>query len=191
MARKKRYRTKLKSGVLLLAEPFMLDPNFRRTVVYLVDYKPDEGAFGTILNRPLEITVGDAVEEFRGVSSSLYFGGPVQQESLYFLHRIGDSLKSGFPIFEDIYWGGDFEQLKERLLVEDIDESHLRFFIGYAGWAPQQLEQELEQNAWIVTNALPEDIFHTEGRDLWRRIMEELGGLYRVFARAPDHPMVN
>ncbi len=181
----------LAPGVLLLAEPFMLDPNFRRSVVYLVDYKPEEGAFGTILNRPLEITVGDAVEEFRGISSSLYFGGPVQQESLYFLHRLGDTMRSGFKIFDDIYWGGDFEILKEKLLFEEIEDTQLRFFIGYAGWAPGQLERELEEKAWIVTNARAEDIFHTEGRDLWKKIMEELGDLYRVFASAPEHPMLN
>lgn len=188
---RRRRRVSLQSGVLLLAEPFMLDPNFRRTVVYIVKYEPDEGAFGTILNRPLEITVGQAVEDFRDLSVPLYFGGPVQQESIYFIHRIGESLRPGLQLFEDTYWGGDFEQLRQFLITQEFDESQLRFYIGYAGWAPQQLERELETNSWIVTNAFPEDIFHLDGRDLWKKIMEELGGHYKVFARAPEHPMLN
>ena len=104
----------IKSGNILLSEPFSEDPNFRRTVVLLCEHHK-EGTIGFILNRPLEIDLSEAVPDLEGFRSKLYFGGPVQTDTMHFLHDLGDIIEDSVKVTENVYWGGNFEVAKSLI----------------------------------------------------------------------------
>jgi putative transcriptional regulator len=140
-----------KSGSLLLSEPFMLDPNFKRSVILLTEYN-DEGTIGYILNHKSDFQLKDIIPELADASFPIYIGGPVGNYTLHFIHSCYDRMNSGIEIGEGVFWGGNFETLK--LLVENnqITDDEIKFFVGYSGWGEGQLQTELEQNSWLVTN---------------------------------------
>jgi putative transcriptional regulator len=136
-------------GVLLVAEPSIIgDVSFNRSVVLLAEYN-ETGSVGFILNKPLEYKLKDFIPE---VNSSLrvYNGGPVEQDNLYFIHRIPEIIPDSIEISNGIYWGGDFNAIAGLLHKDALREDQIRFFLGYSGWESQQLDQELEVNSWVV-----------------------------------------
>lgn len=174
-------------GVLLIAPPMLLDPNFRRTVVYLCEHGPD-GSFGLILNRVLALELGEVVEDVVS-PMGVFLGGPVQPDTLHFLHRHGDRVEGAVEVSDGIYWGGHFEHVK--MLVYETPPDDLRFFIGYAGWSPGQLEAEVEQGGWILRPAAAPLIFSEPPDRLWRTALRQMGGEYAVLANFPEDPRMN
>ncbi len=179
------------AGTLLLSEPFMLDPNFKRTVVMLCEHMDDGGTVGFILNRPLDIKVCDALVDFDDVQNELFYGGPVAQDTLHYLHRYGDIIEESMQIKDDIFWGGNFEQLGELIKAGTIDPKNIKFFLGYSGWSTGQLDGELKENAWIVTPAKSQYIFDISDRELWKIVLSDLGGDYKQLVHYPEDPMLN
>jgi putative transcriptional regulator len=178
-------------GDLLLSEPLLPDHNFDRTVIILCEHN-EEGSFGFVLNKLSILKVDEVLQSIESFDTSLYVGGPVQQNTLHFIHNI-DLLKGGGQkIRDDLYWGGDFEQL--LLLVNDgnIDKNKIRFFIGYSGWSELQLQQEVDKNTWIVARGVhPSYIFNTDPERLWKDILEKMGGRFKVYANYPSDPKLN
>ena len=129
--------TDLKKGDLLVSQPFMIDGNFRRTVVYLTEYNR-KGALGFILNRPLDYKVEDLVLEFPEFNDHAYFGGPVATNTIHYIHKAGHILDESVEINEGIFWGGDFEKLKSLIANKLITEKDIRFYVGYSGWSAGQ-----------------------------------------------------
>jgi len=177
-------------GKILLSEPFMLDANFKRSVILLCDHTP-EGSFGFVLNRKLDICFSDALPEFSYLKVPIYFGGPVEPDTLHYLHLLGDSLAGSEEIADGVYWGGSFESLKILLSKEQIQSDQIRFFLGYSGWGASQIEEELQQNSWIVTNAQCSDIFNSHEDQLWSTILKDMGGDYKSIASYPENPNWN
>ena len=175
---------------MLLAAPSMADPNFRRSVVLVCEHS-DEGSFGLILNRPLEVEGNPLKDELAGYANGLSFGGPVQPNTLHFIHQLFDDLPDAEPITTGIYWGGDFERLKEIADDGDVTNAKLRFFLGYSGWGAGQLEFEVKQNDWVIVEADESLVFKTDPRQLWTAIMRELGGDFELFANYPIDPRLN
>lgn len=177
-------------GVLLIAPPNLEDPNFRRSVVFLCEHS-DEGSFGLILNRPLGVHLSDVIEGVGGTSLPLQQGGPVQSDTLHFLHTFGDAISDAIQVIDGIYWGGNFESL--RALVDGSDEasSHVRLYLGYAGWSPEQLEFEIEQGGWILSDLASEAVFDAHPAGLWRTMLRRMGGEYAVWANFPEDPRLN
>ena len=139
-----------KKGHLLIAEPSILgDVSFNRSVVLLAEHN-DEGSIGFILNKPLNYTINDLLPEIEA-SFKIYNGGPVEQDNLYFIHNIPEIIPNSVEISNGIYWGGDFETTKQLINEGKITKNHIRFFLGYSGWSVNQLEMEMQENAWIVT----------------------------------------
>ncbi len=145
-----KYRNKIKpeKGRLLISEPFLPDPNFERTVVLLCEHN-EEGSFGFVLNKPSILKVGEVMEDLADLESLVYVGGPVQQDTLHFIHR-NAVLENAVEIVDSIHWGGAFESLLLLFETHQFDEKNIRFFLGYSGWGPGQLEAELDQDSWIV-----------------------------------------
>jgi putative transcriptional regulator len=168
-------------GQLLIAAPSMGD-YFHRTVILLVEHS-DQGAFGLVLNRPTETSVGEAAPELAELIGSehvLHVGGPVQPNAVTAVGEHADP--------------GDATKLIVGAVgMVDLDEppelSRVRIFAGYAGWGPEQLEGEMEQEAWILEDAHPDDPF-AEG-DLWAQVLRRKGGEYALLARMPPDPSVN
>lgn len=177
-------------GVLLIAPPVLSDPNFRRAVVLLCEHG-EAGSFGLILNRLLTLRLGDALESLSGRTEPLYLGGPVQPSTLHFLHRHGDAVAGAVPVFNGVYWGGDFEDVQGLVRAEGTVASGLRFFLGYAGWIPGQLEAEIEAGGWILSRADAAFVFPDDPEKLWSAVLRSLGGEYALLANFPDDPRMN
>ncbi len=180
-----------KKGDLLISEPFLPDPNFERTVVLLCENKED-GTIGFILNKPSMVHLGDVFEELEHFDKNVLVGGPVQQDSMHFLHRGLDSLDGGSEIANGIYWGGNFEQMKVLIQSNEIKPQEVMYFLGYSGWAPGQLEEELKEKSWIVSpQATVSQVFDLDPELLWREVLKNMGGKYRMFSNYPTDPRLN
>jgi putative transcriptional regulator len=172
-------------GNLLVSSPSLHDPNFRKTVV-LVAHHDAEGAMGLVLSRPSTVSATDAVPALDGLPGSsdvVFVGGPVQPETFMVLAEFEDVEEAAASIFGTVGFmaaEADPEQLSIR---------RLRLFSGYAGWAPDQLEAELEEEAWIVEPVDPDDPFHED--DLWPVALRRKGGEYALLARMPVDPSLN
>ncbi len=178
-------------GLLLIAEPSIIgDVSFNRSVVLLAEHS-ESGSIGFILNKVLDFKLKDLIPELNK-SFKIYNGGPVEQDNLYFIHKIPDLIPSSIEIADGIYWGGNFEAVKELIQQDLIDEKQIRFFLGYSGWDGEQLQQELAANSWIITSHKDsKDIIERPYRSFWKDKMVELGGDYMLWSNAPENPSFN
>ncbi len=182
---------KPEKGVLLVAEPSIIgDISFNRSVVLLAEYN-EHGSVGFILNKPLEYTLNDFIPEIKS-NFPVYNGGPVEQDNLYFIHKIPDIIPNSVEISNGIYWGGDFKEIVTLLQENKLDASEIRFFLGYSGWSFQQLESELEVNSWvIIENEYENKILEKSDSNFWKEKMIEFGGDYVIWSNAPENPNFN
>ncbi|SHI46998.1 YqgE/AlgH family protein [Flavobacterium haoranii] len=180
-----------KKGHLLIAEPSTLgDTSFNRSVILLAEHN-QEGSVGFILNKPLSYTINDLVPEIEA-KFTVYNGGPVEQDNLYFIHNVPDIVPNSIEIASGIFWGGDFETVKNLINEGQISKQNIRFFLGYSGWEPNQLEEELKENTWIVSeNDLNEKLLSKAVQHFWKEKMKEQGGDYVLFSNAPSDPTLN
>lgn len=177
-------------GCLLLAEPFSDDYNFRRSVVLLCEHDK-EGTFGLILNKVLQLSLSDALPELEAADIPLYYGGPVQTDTLHYLHTFGDVLEGSVEVNAGLFWGGDFEKMKFLINTKQANSGNVRFFLGYSGWTFGQLEEEIRQNSWILTSNDKEFVFDEDSDRLWRTVLHRMGGDYRLMSNFPDDPQLN
>ena len=181
----------LSKGDLLLSEPFLGDENFERSVILVCEHN-EEGSLGFVLNKPSLLTLGDMLDEVSGYNPPLYTGGPVQQNTLHFVHRLPSLAPEANRLGENIYWGGDFEQLLSLINTRQIGSDDIRFFAGYSGWSPGQLAAELSEEAWIVhARASPIQVFDLSPEQLWQEVLRTMGGKYRMFSNYPIDPRLN
>jgi putative transcriptional regulator len=176
-------------GQLLIAGPSLLDPNFWRTVVLVVEHT-EEGALGLVVNRPSDTTVAEAVPELGelvDLSESLFIGGPVAPSSVIVLAEFEDASDSALIAFDDIGVLSTNAPVQQR----SAGVRRGRAFVGHSGWGPGQLDSELERDDWILEPARGEDAFAEEPLELWRGVLERKGGSYALVARMPPDPSVN
>ncbi|ULC58635.1 YqgE/AlgH family protein [Flaviramulus sp. BrNp1-15] len=183
--------TKPKKGNLLIAEPAIIgDVSFNRSIVLLADHS-QEGSIGFILNKPLDYTINDLIPEVEA-SFKVYNGGPVEQDNLYFIHKIPQLIPNSIEISLGVYWGGDFTKVAELIKDNTIKENDIRFFLGYSGWESRQLEDELKASSWVVTeNIYKKDIIEKDYESFWKEKMLEFGGEYSIWSNAPENPSYN
>ncbi|GAB2502608.1 YqgE/AlgH family protein [Algoriphagus taiwanensis] len=179
------------AGNLLISEPFLQDENFIRSVVLLCDHN-EEGSFGLVLNKPSILHLGDLVEELAFLDNEVFVGGPVEQNTLHFIYFGEKALEGSIPIGNGIWWGGDFESLVENLKLGRFEPQDIMFFIGYSGWGAGQLTEELEANTWIVyrDQISPETLQNTP-EELWKGLLKNMGGEFKVIANYPVDPRLN
>lgn len=182
---------KPQKGHLLIAEPSIIgDASFNRSVVLLAEHN-EEGSIGFILNKPLEFRLNELVPDIKK-NFLVYNGGPVEQDNLYFIHKVPELIPGSVEISSGIYWGGDFEKIIDLINNGHIKESEIRFFLGYSGWAIFQLEKELSGNSWIVTeNKYKSNIINKATNYFWKEKMVELGGEYLIWSNSPENPNLN
>lgn len=176
-------------GQLLIAGPTLLDPNFWRTVVLVVEHS-EEGALGLVLNRPSETIVGEAVTELEELIDSdelLFIGGPVQPSAVIVLARFEDPGDGALIAFDDVGVLGTGPSIES--LASGVRRA--RAFVGHAGWGPGQLEAELERDDWILESATRDDAFTASPGDLWQTVLTRKGGSYALVARMPADPTSN
>ena len=174
-------------GVLLIAHPNLLDPNFRRTVLFLVSHDAEDGALGVVLNRPSGKTVADVLD-VPGLGPlgriPVFLGGPVSTDRLTFaaFHWVRESQTVECRLNVEL------EEAKELALDHEVV---VRAFVGYAGWSGGQLEGELEQKNWVVQKPDREVLDPESCKQMWVDTMRNYGPWFRLLAEAPDDPSVN
>lgn len=179
------------AGRLLISEPFMLDPNFKRSVLILTEYG-DEGAMGFVLNHESEYTLGDLLPDVQYAEFPVYVGGPVGNDTLHFIHCVPEKIEGGIELADGIYWGGDFESVKDLVSNYGLSEGEIKFFVGYSGWVAGQLDAEIGSDAWIVTDKYtPEILFTHDEQNLWKDVVKSLGQRYAHIANFPENPELN
>ena len=181
-----------KQGGLLISAPFMKDFYFARSVVLMIDHN-DEGSMGVVLNKNFNglMTLNELVPDLGTLPPiPLYKGGPVGKETLFYLHTLS-YLKDSLPLGNGLYLNGDFNQMQQYILSGAPTQGVVRFFMGYAGWQKGQLENEIEENTWVINNECKVDLLNTYLRDLWQESLCDLGGKYAVWARYPRYPIMN
>ena len=185
----------MKPGTLLISPPLLGDPHFDRSVVLLCRHSPAEGAFGLVLTRPGSQHLADALaltggKQHRAAGLVLGEGGPVQLNTLHFVHRRA-SLPGAVPLGQDVYWGGDFDLLLELVHSGDVPLADVRCFVGYSGWSPGQLEGEIERGSWIRQPASAGKVFTLRPEAFWQSILREKGGRFRALSNYPADPRLN
>jgi len=178
-------------GYLLVAEPSIIgDVSFNRSVVLIAE-ENESGFIGFILNKPLEYTIKDLIPSINS-QIVVYNGGPVEQDNMYFIHKVPDLIPNSIEIANGIYWGGDFETVSNLIENKMIQDKDIRFFLGYSGWDANQLENELALNSWVVVkNNYEQEIFSKDNASFWKEKMREFGGDYLLWSNAPENPNFN
>lgn len=177
-------------GRLLISYPLMNDPYFKRSVVLLCEHN-DEGSFGFVLNKFLDVNLSELVEELPDVPNRIGLGGPVQTSNLYFLHTLGPEIEGSIPITKHIFLGGQFESLRERMTQGGLEDHEVRFFVGYSGWSENQLDGELKDNAWFISEAPANILMNTSTEKLWAKTLKDMGSEYSFLANLPEDPSLN
>lgn len=178
------------TGILLISDPFLKDPNFKRTVVLLCEHK-EEGSFGLVLNRTFDHTLDELITELEGYVVPVYYGGPVQMDTLHFLHQLPDEIPGGQEITNGIYWGGNFESVVSGLKNETLDLTKIRFYLGYSGWSSGQLSEEMNVKSWLTVSATKTLIFNTETDAIWKDAIKSMGEQYEQIIHYPIDPQLN
>ncbi len=186
------YKNKVEAekGKILVSEPYLPDPNFERTIILLCEHN-EEGSFGFVMNKPSEAKVADIMDDLSKLDAPAFVGGPVQQDTLHYLHRL-PNLEEAVPVMEGVYWGGNFEQLLHLIDTRQVTASDIKFFLGYSGWSAGQLEEELKQSSWIVSDKVNQELlFETPADAMWQRALKAMGGRFSVYSKYPVDPRMN
>lgn len=178
-------------GKVLLSEPFLSDPDFERSVILLCEYN-EQGAYGLTITNPLEgVLLHDIIDRVESsVEYPVYLGGPVEPDVLQFIHTI-DTLPGCYKINDDLFIGGDFDYLIDLMNTNQIKEEHIKFFLGYSGWDEKQLNKEFEENTWVVSEVTSQQFFLSPPDRLWKEILQQMGGDFKMMSNFPKDPSLN
>ena len=179
-------------GRLLISEPLSQDSFFTRSIVFLTEYSK-EGAFGFVLNKMSDYTLSELfdLELDLKFNPKVNYGGPVGTETIHFLHTMGDIIEDSRKIANNLYWGGNFEKVKDMAKLGALNDKDIRFFIGYSGWAPMQLDDELKQNFWLVAKSNMDIIFNTRTKKDWEKVLTKIDDRYKIWLNVPENPSFN
>jgi putative transcriptional regulator len=184
-------KVKLAKGSILIAEPFLQGRYFSRSIIFLTDYSKD-GAVGFVLNKSSDLYPDEVIEDLFSFKGELFLGGPVSSDTLHFLHTFGSKVPGSIQVTQNIYWGGDFQRIKDLVNVGKADESSVKFFAGYSGWAPGQLEAEIAENSWIVSKLDDKEVMDNQIDNLWSDSLHRLGDdIYKTWNNFPTNPAFN
>ena len=182
--------TEIKPGSLLISDPFLKDPNFIRTVVLICEHQM-EGSLGFVLNKRVNYDLGKLIENAKGIQFPIFQGGPVQLNTLHFIHQCPTKISGGMELIDGLYWGGDFDEVLMQLKQKNVSENELRIFLGYSGWGEGQLAAELNDKSWITRMATKNLVFGDYNQPLWKKALKDLGGEYVQMTNYPTDPQLN
>lgn len=180
-----------KAGDILLSEPTMNDFHFGRSAVLLIDHNDEEGTFGIIMNKRLNMKLNELVNVFNDFDAPIFYGGPVAENQIFFMHTLGDLVPGSCKVLDGLYWGGDAEVLNQLIEQGLASNSNTRFFLGYSGWQAGQLVDELERHSWAVCRTSAKTLFSTASDQLWKALVTHMGQPYGMWSRFPKNPEDN
>lgn len=177
-------------GKILISEPFLSDNYFKRSVVLLCEHN-DDGSIGFVLNKPVDMSIYELIEDFPESDVQLSVGGPVSTNTLHYIHTLGDIIPKSIHIFDNLYWGGDYEAVLQLIRSDSIHAPQIRFFLGYSGWSPNQLQKEIDANAWLVASIKAGEIMRPNNAQFWENILRRMGKKYEMWSNFPENPELN
>ena len=183
--------TKVTIGDVLISEPFINDFYFKRSAILIVDHKEEEGSFGVVINKRLNIPFNEIVQGFPEFKADVYLGGPVETDRVFFIHTVGELIPDSYKIMSGLYWSGNINALKALIKTNLVKPHEARFYVGYAGWDSGQLKKELEANTWLVGKYSSKEILHTMPSKMWSTFVNKLGKKYTLWNTFPTNPSDN
>ena len=152
----------------------------------------EEGSTGLILNKPLDTPIQEAIPDFPEFDGPLYLGGPVDNHSLFYIHTVGDLIQDSIEITDGLFWGGNYDTVKLLIEGRQLGPDEIKFFVGYSGWSPNQLEDELNRKSWVVSQGVIRQIMAKElFEDYWKFNIQKSKKEYAVWANYPVNPSLN
>lgn len=186
------YKNKIapEKGKILVSEPYLPDPNFERTIILLCEHNED-GSFGFIMNKPSLAKLGDVMQDLSGFDAPVFIGGPVQQDTLHYIHRL-EGIDDAIEVMDGIYWGGNFDQIVSLIETKQVASTDIKFFLGYSGWSAGQIDEELKEDSWIVSDKVNEELlFDINAEAMWQYALKRMGGRFSVYSNYPQDPRLN
>jgi putative transcriptional regulator len=184
-------KQKAVEGCLLLSDPFTQDPYFSRSAILLCRHNKKE-TFGFVLTNYIEIDLHKLDENMPEIITKISFGGPVEKDNLFYIHTFGKEIEGAEKIMDTLYFGGDYEMLFELIKADPKRINEVRFFIGYAGWDFEQLNNEMKDHSWIaVTNISEKEILSTSSDHFWKDCMTKQGSKFEMISNFPLNPNEN
>lgn len=179
-----------KKGRLLISEPSLNDPAFFKSVVLLTHHTANE-TIGLVLNHPTKINLNEILNDIPLNNFPVYIGGPVGKNSIHFIHTLGEMIPGNKKIIDGLYWGGDFEKIIELMSKNKISKEEIRFFAGYSGWCSEQLNQEIENNDWIINKPDKGICMKYSTPNLWSDLIKTKNTKYAIWRNMPKDPSMN
>lgn len=184
-------KQKAVQGSVLLSDPFTQDPYFSRSAILLCRHNKKE-TFGFVLTNYIEIDLHKLDENMPEITTKISFGGPVEKDNLFYIHTFGKEIEGAEKIIDSLYFGGDYEMLFELIKADPKRINEVRFFIGYAGWDFEQLNNEMKEHSWIaVTNITEKEILSTSSDHFWKDCMTKQGSKFEMISNFPLNPNEN
>ena len=185
----------VEKGRILISDPFLNDNYFSNSVILLCELN-EKGAFGLVLNNYIDENLSDFMNDFQGTRSEKFkisLGGPLDTDSIYYIHNRPDLIRGSIRIIDDIYLGNGkkFGDLSSLIEEGKIKTNELKFFLGYSGWTSGQLQEELNRNSWFVGNLSAKTIMNYQQEDIWKKTLEQMSEKHRVISNFPQNPLLN
>jgi putative transcriptional regulator len=178
-----------KQGIILISEPSLQDFYFKQSVVLLAEHN-EEGTFGVIINKPLEAQLTDVVKEFPGFDYPVFLGGPVKTDSIFFVHTKPD-IPGSLRIMKGLFWGGEVSIIRAMMERGELAVNDIRFYVGYSGWHPHQLDREISEKAWVLSHTTVSEVINDRPETLWSYHLKNMGKDYAIWANFPPDPALN
>ncbi|MEO8085916.1 MAG: YqgE/AlgH family protein [Bacteroidota bacterium] len=179
-------KTEIRTGSILLAKPFWAEEAYKRSVILVISHS-DEGSTGIILNKMSNLSVNDALPELDH-HTPLYYGGPINKKTISYVHS-NPNLPDAFYLGNDLFWGGNYDLLLELIAAGKFNPSDCRFCAGFVQWSPGELENEVNDDKWWVSELSRQELFLQAAEDLWGVKLVDDGHLYGLLNPYPDPSM--
>jgi len=177
-------------GKILIAHPLLSDAFFNRSVIYLTNHS-HEGAVGFCMNIKTQFCLRDVRPQIKNGNMPIFEGGPVAKNQLFFLHSLGKKISESFHISNNIYVGGNFDELLHLIEHNQILPHQFRLLAGYSGWGENQLEDEITNEHWLVNKLTHNNLLSSDPDELWSQQLGEIKSSYKLFANFSETPGLN
>lgn len=176
-------------GRVLVSDPSLSDFYFSRSVVLLTEHN-EKGSIGFVINKPVQASLNELLDGFPHFQANISVGGPVNPNSVHYIHTLGPVISGSVHLFDNLFWGGDFDEIKSLIRNGQVQPLQIKFFFGYSGWAADQLKAEMATDSWVVTTLNTAEIMEP-GHRLWNNTVEKLGDDFKVWLNYPENPSMN
>ena len=183
-------KTQASVGKVLISEPLSDEDYFGRSLVLLTEHDDEKGSLGFVLNKKSNFVLSDLIEGTLA-NFPIYYGGPVQEDTLHFIHTLGNHLKGSIPLCDTIYWGGNIDDLLKLNKLGMVQPSNVKCFVGYSAWTPLQLKQEVDSDLWLISSLSEKEILSYNTTTQWQTVVRQLGDDYKTWLNIPNDPALN